>query len=354
MRLAVALTMLAWAAACDGPVDDLKRDAMKAATDAIFEDLECQKLARPSTLARLRALLENPSADAASALLFAPEHVATLVSMAGPEAEVAVVVVRNTLAVAEHAGFLAEEGWDGLACADPTTLLCTVGEMSISVVCDDAGAAGIEIALARCALHGSVLDGALSLWREGEDTQAVFSALSVDETKVIDGTVTLAIGHGADGLGAAVRTVDGLRYIEHGGPAGGLSCGSQLRVETLATTANDDGALVVQLSGAHETAARSVGVQTFRRHLSYDGACACPLPGSAVAFDVPSPLGDEGTVRVSVTYVDADDEERCATARVELEGWPTTCSGLETVDPDCAADATASTLSQVLTAFCVR
>lgn len=350
-------------------------DPKKAVEDVVFEKLVCEEVARPSTLARIRTLLDAPNADNAGAVLLNPQDLASLVSVVGPEAEVGVVLTRNVLELSPQVDDVLKHGWptpgtkgagagdgrayfDGVACGEPVMLDCTAGSGSVIYDCEvDNGVAvfrAIEVVLDKCVVDGSVYHGAVTLVHEGDDgASARFDALAINETKVVNGDVRLAVG-GASGFDATVRTDDGGLTIEDfGGPDAGLECGEELRIDTLAFTDDDDVA-TVELSGDHRTTEETYGVHTGDGGLRFDGSCACPLPGSGVTIDVPRPLGEEGTVaHAGVSYdVAARDApiEACAKATVRLSGWPAGCFA----DADCGRAATESVLGAALTATCIR
>ena len=331
-----------------------EQDPVKAAEDAVFQKLECEEVARPSTLVRLRAVLEHPSADTASAFATNPQDVATLVALAGPEAEASVIVTRNVLRAADGAPDLLTSGWDGVPCDEPMTLACTAGEESVAVSCTHGKPTHIALTFDKCTVTGMVIDGDVTLERDGDSgAHAVFSALSIDETKVVNGAIALRFDD-ATSFQASVRTADGLTIVDHGGPKGGLECGEELRFDVLAFTTSKSGKEArVELGGSKQTVEETYGVATFGDHLHFDGSCGCPMPGSGIAFDMPRPLGKEGAVaHAKVTYTAPDDAKAsCAKANVELEGWPTSCSGL---GDDCGKGATAQSAAALLTAFCVE
>ena len=56
--------------------------------DALFDVLECQDIARPSTLDRVRDVLHEPTSDEVQALLLNPADLATVVAKGGVQVEV--------------------------------------------------------------------------------------------------------------------------------------------------------------------------------------------------------------------------------------------------------------------------
>ena len=340
-HILLPLVLLAGCENFDVAPQDLAKDPVQAVEDALFDKLTCDDVARPSTLARIRALVDHPSADTAGALLFAPEDLATLVSVAGPEAEVTVVVTRNLLKVAQTgaAADVLAHGWDGVQCAEPQTLECTAGAETVTVSCDARDQPyRIDLALARCTVDGTLLDGKVALERDGADVKARFLSLSIDETQVVEGELTLTAG-ATGAVTASVRAGDGgLRVLDHGGVDGGLPCGEQLEIDALAFAA-DGKTTKLEVAGSQATPDRVIGIETFGEDLTFDGSCACAIPGSGIAFDVPKPFGkDDEYSHVKVTY-GAGDAHACASAAVELDdAWP---------------KETAGALGGILSAFCV-
>src|SRR4051812_32182240 len=146
-----------------GLVAGCSADPVQEAEDAVFAKLVCEDVARPSTLARLRAVFDHPSPQTAAAFATNPQGLATLVSIAGPEAEGVVVALRN----ATRAEELFAHGWDGVQCGEPFALDCTAGDETASVSCDDGVANRVDLKLAKCTLGGMVLDGTVAIVRDG-------------------------------------------------------------------------------------------------------------------------------------------------------------------------------------------
>jgi hypothetical protein len=145
----------------------------------------------------------------------------------------------------------------------------------------------------------------------------------------------------------------GFRVLDHGGPDGPLSCGEELRVDTIAVNENQ-GVVEIALSGDQRTTEETYGVHTSGDNLRFDSSCACPLPGSAVDVDFPRPLGQDGTAHAKVSYgaPAKNDAEACASATVSLADWPKSC--VPGLGDDCGAKATENTLSAILTATCLK
>jgi hypothetical protein len=315
-----------------------KEDPRTVVENAVFDKLECEEIARPSTLSRVREMVDEPSLDHAAALAFNPQDLATLVSVAGPEVEGTVVVVRNVLDISPKTKALVRHGFDdfAFACDDGEVLDCTAGSETVSVSCDEHGDAdAVDVILDKCTIAGTVVDGAVTLVKERDGVRAVFDAFSINETKVITGDARLAVDDDCGcGFGASVTTKDGdgLRVVDFGGPKSGLECGEELRVNTLAFSDDGDDVVNVALSGSQVTTEETYDVDT---DVSFDGSCACPLPGSRVSVATP----DSG--RVTIDYAKGD-AKTCATATV-------------TLDEDLLGREEAqAALSSLMTAMCAR
>ena len=359
MKLHAALWSLPLALAfgCEDPPAADDAPSLEA---ALFDQLECIGLARPSTLQHLRDALHHPDPDRLRALLLAPQELAAVVAVAGPQAEAAVVVVRNLLHLLDSgaAADLLENGWDGVQCGEPVSVECTAGRGAVAVDCDDDDVAvGIRIELEACMLRGKSLDGAVTVARDGADARVQLDALTLDETRALGGELLL-LARVDDGLrdrfSFAVRQPTALRLQDNGGPDGGRSCGEELRLQDVDVSVADD-VVAVAFAGQHEDRERTVGLRTIGDELSFDGDCGCPRPGAGLQVEVPRPLGhDDATATATVRWVESQQPGFCAAAEVELSDWPSTCADVNNLGGDCARTATATSLSALLSAFCVE
>ncbi|MDP2342307.1 MAG: hypothetical protein Q8O67_15235 [Deltaproteobacteria bacterium] len=352
-KLALAVS-LALAASCEAPPIDA-HDPMGSLEAALFDQLECSNLSRPSTIEHLRDALHHP--ERIGALLFAPHELASVVALAGPQAEAAVVVVRNLLRLVNSGAGqeLLEHGWDGVQCGEPVSLECTAGRGSVIVDCEVGTVHGIRIEAEACTIHGENVDGALDL-RRGDDDDAVIvlDGLTINETKELQGELVLHHSVDDDLHSFAVRSPATLRLVDHGGPQGGRSCGEELRLQDLDVSVDDDD-VSVAFAGFQENRARKLGLGTVDDELVFDGACGCPRAGAGLQVEVPHPLGHQDeTAIATVRWVKTSLPGFCAAAEVELADWPSTCADLHNLDGDCAQQATASSLSVLLSAFCVE
>lgn len=329
-------------AACSSPEEI--RDAVE---DELFQSLECEDMARPSTLARVRAALDAPSADTFGALATDPADLATVVSFAGAEVE-GVMLAANMLNVVSQSDVVQEllaGGWDGVQCGEDVPLGCTAGEQATVVHCDVRGeVTGIDVSFERCALQGTVLDGALQFKRLPRDdvhASLLITQLSIDEAKFLDGTVRVDIAH--DGAFVANGAA---ALLEHGGFDGGLECGATLAANAFAMELSSVGGRVV-LDGVRDSADEHIALRGDIRYdtpVDGDGGCACPSPGSSLFVDVPRPLGIDGeTAGATITWGECN-------ATVELSDWPEDCFAAG----DCAKEATKTVLSGVFSALCAK
>jgi hypothetical protein len=357
---------------CGATVD---RDAVTAAiSDAVVDHLACQDTLRPATLARLQAALTDPGLDTVQALVLAPEDLASAVAVAGPQAEAAVVVARTLWMVVDSGvgPHLVSGDWDGLHCDDVVPVPCTAGTASSVVVCDDGprhgDGIGRDVAVVqsfdRCTLRGVILDGDVQLSRANDDgvLRADLEKLAIDDRNELSGAfaVVMPADHSdVDGsvslAGLSARIIEPITFKSHGGLDGGLSCGEELDLDTLGIDVATE-ATRVAIAGAWNTRERSVGVVTGDGGLRFDGACACPTAGSAVSFEIPRPLGrDDQTALAHVAWHTpkaATTNGDCAIVTVDVDGWPTSCGGLEGVGSDCGAGAVQATMQAVLQAMC--
>jgi hypothetical protein len=342
------------------PDDDLPPggDEVAAAFEAaIFEKLECEDIARPSTLERVKDVLHDPTGDEIAALLLNPQDLATVVALGGAQVDGPVLLARNLLRVVDSGAGrdLLDGGWDGVSCGSPVAFACTAGEGATTVTCDGAVALSIALSFDGCTLDGTIYDGALTLDRvAGDDTVAAlaFAGFTLDETDAIEGALLLDVGQGSDAFAASVSSPDILEVEEHGGLAAGLECSAETTFETAGLVV-DATSGVVQMKASQAEPDATMGIETFGDHLAFGDplACACPLPGSGVLVDVPRPLGREGeTARARITWGASADA--CSAPHVLLEDWPPSCAGLEDVNGDCAKGATESTLTRLLGALC--
>ena len=354
-------------------------DAVTAAiSDAVVDHLACQDTLRPATLARLQAALTDPGLDTVQALVLAPEDLASAVAVAGPQAEAAVVVARALWMVVDSGvgPRLVNGDWDGLHCDDVVPVPCTAGTASSVVVCDDGprhgDGIGRDVAVVqsfdRCTLRGVILDGDVHLSRTNDDgiLRADLEKLAIDDRNELSGAfaVVMPADHSdvdadvEDSVslaGLSARIIEPITFKSHGGLDGGLSCGEELDLDTLGIDVATE-ATRVAIAGAWNTRERSVGVVTGDGGLRFDGACACPTGGSGVSFEIPRPLGrDDQTALAHVAWhtpTAATINGDCAIVTVDVDGWPTSCGGLEGVGSDCGAGAVQATMQAVLQAMC--
>jgi hypothetical protein len=336
-------------------------DAPRLVEDAIFESLECHDVARPGTLARVRAVLDEPTLEEIAALATAPEDLASIVALGGVKVEATVVVLQNVLRLAldeQLRADLQSGGWDGVSCDEDVVVSCTAGTGRGAVLCEDGAASAIRLDLHACTIDGGVYDGAITVARVVDDDRIArvsFAALTIDEATKVQGAFDVRLDV-QDRLLASVRGEQPLKIIEHGGPSSGLSCGEELAIDVAAVDFGEDDA-TIELS-AHQRDADSVlGLATVGEHLTYSGACGCPDPGSGVEVVLPQPLGEEGAeARLQLSWSASQDDTACATAYVSALEWPTTCWGAEAIGGehvDCGEQATVSVLTRMLQAFCV-
>ena len=239
-------------------------------------------------------------------------------------------------------------GWDGVQCGEDVPLGCSAGEQTTVVHCDvrRGEVTGIDVSFARCTLQGTVLDGALQFKRLPKDdvhAALLITQLSIDEVKVLDGSVRVDIA--TDGAFVANGAAE---FIEHGGFDGGLECGATLAANAFAMELSSVGGRVV-LDGVRDSADEHIALRGDVRYdtpVDGDGSagCACPSPGSSLFVDVPRPLGiDDETAGATITWGECS-------ATVELSDWPEDCLAAR----DCAKEATESVLSGVFSALCAR
>jgi len=275
--------------------------------------------------------------------------------------------------------------WDGLHCDDVVPVACTAGTASSVVVCDDGPrhdrsdgkrdgdgiGRDVEViqSFDRCTLGGVILDGDVHLSRTSDDgvLRADLDKLAIDDRTELSGAFAVVMpaeqSNGAADVdsslslaGLSARIVEPITFKRHGGLDGGLSCGEELDLDTLGIDVGAD-ATRVAIAGAWNTPARSVGVVTGDGGLRFDGACACPTGGSGVSFEIPRPLGrDDETALAHVQWhtptATAAGNGDCAIVSVDVDGWPTSCGGLEGVGSDCGAGAVQATMQALLQAMC--
>lgn len=333
-------------------------DVAQLIEDAVADKLQCEELLRPSTIERIRAVLHDPTFDEVSALLLAPEDLATVVALAGTEVEGSVILLRNLVLLTESgaAQQLIEGGWSGVGCGDPVTVACTAGSQTTTVSCDAGAASAVTLAFDGCTLDGTLHQGAMTLARvTGDDNAAAlaFDALTFDEIERYQGGLLVDVGAGPGAFAASVAGADRLEVIEHGGLAAGLECSAETRFD-IASFALQGEVATVQMSIEKEDPEQTVGLETFGNHLTFTGAdCACPDAGSGVLIDVPRPLGlDAAPAQARVTWQATAEAGLCARADVELLAWPSACDAVSDVAGDCAQAATAAVLAELLTALC--
>jgi hypothetical protein len=359
---------------CGAPADT---EAVTAAiSDAVVDHLACQDTLRPATLARLQAALTDPGLDTVQALVLAPEDLASAVAVAGPQAEAAVVVAR-TLWMVVDSGVgprIVSGEWDGLHCDDVVPVPCTAGTASSVVVCDDGPRHGdgigrdVEViqSFDRCTLRGVILDGDVRLSRTNDDgvLRADLEKLAIDDRNELSGAFAVVmpadhsdvdadLDNSLSLAGLSARIIEPIIFKSHGGLDGGLSCGEELDLDTLGIDVATE-ATRVAIAGAWNTPERSVGVVTGDGGLRFDGACACPTGGSGVSFEIPRPLGrDDQTALAHVAWhTPTASDGDCAIVTVDVDGWPTSCGGLEGVGSDCGAGAVQATMQALLQAMC--
>ncbi len=300
-------------AGCALPTPEEVRDSVE---DEIFAGLECEDIARPSTLARVRAALDAPSPDTFGAIVTDPADLATVVSFAGAEVEAMLAAAHNIDMIVSSGAVdeLLDGGWDGVQCGEDVDVGCVGGTGTTVVHCDlrRHEVVSIEESFDRCTIHGVVLDGAVTFSRLPKDeTHAAlsFTSFSIDETKVIDGEARVDIAE--DGAFSAALAQQGFQFLEHGGIDSGLECGATLAINALAIDIDSTGGGIV-FDGMRATSDENIAV---RGDISFakDQACACPLAGSSLFVDQ---LGG-----ATVTWGDCDatvalDEDNEAVERV--------------------------------------
>lgn len=334
-------------------------DAKDAVEDAVVEKLTCDERLRPSTLARLRAFLASADAETLGALLTNPADLASVVAVGGPQIEGGVLVARNLFAlVADGTGAdLVRSGWDGLLCGDAVPAQCTAGSATTVVSCDRLGrATAVRLDFDRCTLRGVVTDGVVDLDRDESDdslARATFAGFTLNEVRALEGSLTVDVNVGADAFAAAVVDPDRFAFVEHGGLASGLECGSELDFAAFDVDVGADDTVVV-FDGTRRTPEATLGMATTGEHLRFVDGCACPQPGSGLFVDVPRPLGQENqTARARIDWVAAVDDSVCATPRVTLSDWPTDCGALDALaSGDCQKAASEDVLAGTLQALC--
>lgn len=336
-------------------VPDVPEDPVAALEDAIFDALQCEEIARPSTLQRIRDLLHDPTAEELQALLTAPEDIATIVAMGGLKVEGSVVLARNLARVLSGEPVV-QGGWDGVECGS-VALACTAGEKTSTVLCEQGVPVSVDVAFEGCVLDGTLYDGALAYDRVDGDPGAArvaFSSFTIDEVKRADGALEVRVGL-EDGVSASAGGDSAFVIESHGGPTSGLSCGEALTIDALALDADLSGG-VLQLDGRNVTDDGSFGIRTTGEHLAFEtpAACGCPIVGSAVELELPRPLGRAGEeALLRVEWKASADAALCAQAQVTAVQWPGDCAGIDEASRDCGRAATEQTLSELLTAFCV-
>lgn len=268
------------------------------------DHMVCDDALRPSTLRHIDAALRRP--DAASlAAVFSAEDLASVVSFV-PQAEAVVVVGRNVWSVVDS-GFgkdVVAHGWDGVQCGEPVTVQCTAGKGVSTVDCDDDGAAfAVTQELDRCTLHGVVLDGVVALSKDEDDRVAVDVDLVVDEFRDVEGAFVV------DRRG--LRATSPIAYRDHAG----YSCAEEFVFDDLAVQADGE-TTTLALTGAQVSDDHGVGVDSAG---VYDGACACPRPGSSMAVLVPRPFDETHMATAAIEFGEGDDDV-CATVSVTVDG----------------------------------
>ncbi len=345
--------------------------------DALLEKLTCDETLRPSTLQRMRAVLEDADDETIGALLLNPQDLASVVALGGAQVEAPVIVARNLLRIFADgtANDVVENGWDGVSCGEAVPLSCTAGEQRSVVDCDADGAAtALRLSFDLCTLGGVVYNGAVTLTRLSDvgvvDVGAAevaalgFDDFTFNEVRRLDGTLLIDVGPvdvgtSADRFVADISDAQRFSFVEHGGLASGLECASETTFATLGLDVDGDSAFV-KMGASRADPDVTVGIETFGDHLRFGdpSVCGCPLPGSGALIDVPRPLGRAGeTGKARVTWQPSSDATLCSQPRVELVTWPESCdvgeSGVD-VDGDCARGATEDMLAAALGALCAR
>lgn len=332
------------------------RDAM---ADALFDRMACEDGPRPSTLKRLREALEDPGLDTAAAFALNPQDLASIVSLAGPQAEAVVVVTRNVWSVAESGlgrTFIDEVAggtFDGVTCGDSLPIECTAGSGTSTVECDDDGAAfAVVQELSLCTLHGIVFQGTVLLSKDASQAQHLrvdVNGLAIDEATAVDGVLDVTLQPDRN-EGFSLRLVEPFAVKDHGGRESGLSCGQELNLDVLDLVV--DGATTrFGVDGFHHQDDRSVGLRSEVGHdVVFDGSCGCPRPGSALSFVIPRPLGsDTETSTAHVVWGDGDAHS-CASVSVAIDDWTNACDVIDGVD--CGRGAVEVGLAALLQTLC--
>lgn len=325
----------------------------------LLDFLECDGGLRPSTVERLKAVLRDPDTLSLDELVAAPEDVAGLVGMAGLTVEGYVLLARNLALLFEqgHVEALIAQGADGLSCDDTITLACTAGTGTTRVLCPPGEPRTIESTYSACVLQGRKLDGQMTIAvPEADETsaQVTFNGFTVDEVTQVVGAAALDLEATSDAQSLALDAMAGLQIISHGGVASGRSCGETLTLERLGL-ANTAQVARVGFKGSKRTPDATYALETFGAdELSWAKplACACPAAGSGVTVSVPRPLGRADEVATMRVTYGAAAAGSCATARVEMVGWPTDCSFLENPTADCGKGAAEEVIEPLLTAMC--
>ena len=342
-KILAALLLLSALPACPEPPPDLP-SARADFEDALFDFLACDERASPSTLARLRAVIDEPSTDNAIALVTAPETLASVVAMAGPQVELTVIALQNIrlAATSGHGAQLIESGWDGLSCDDVLPVACTAGTAVSTVGCDDGVTpSGVVIRWDACVLSGTRFDGDLVYARQAYGSAHLGGAdFSVDEVRGLDGELAVAVaGGGAD---IVARDVDGVAFVSFGGPEGGLSCGERLEAERAVVEIS--GSVVhLELEGAHVTVDARTGVSTTGSHITVSDvvACPCPDPGSTLQLSIDDVAGTDSVGVIDVSWRGGGAGEGCRAVDVSTTSWPTSCTGF---GDDCGQAAITDTV----------
>jgi len=347
-RLPLALPVVLVCACTEPPSLD---DARGTFEDALFDHLTCDEIARPSTLERLRALINEPTTDEAIALLTAPEDLASLVSLAGPQVEVTVIAIQNVhLAATSGLGQeLLDGGFDGLTCDDVVPIACTAGTASSTVLCDDGvSVSGLTQGFDGCVLRGALMDGALTFSRQADGSARLAGeTFSLDEVRALEGGLVLAVG---DGTFAATDD-DGVAFVDFGGPESGLSCGERLSLTT-ASLSVDGSAVRVELDGSHATPDGATALRTKGAHVRVADPLVCPCPddGSVLEVTLPRVGGTDADGVLEVRWAGAGEEGACRGVTVAALSWPSTCTGF---GDGCGQGAFESTMASMLGAFCI-
>ncbi len=347
--LVLALTMTAVACPEAPPEVPSIQDDFE---DVLFDFLACDERASPSTLARLRAVIDEPSTENAIALVTAPEALASVVAMAGPQVELTVIALQNIrlAATGGHGAQLIEDGWDGLSCDDVLPLACTAGTATSTVVCDDGDSvSGVVISYGTCVLGGTRFDGDLVYARQADDSARLGGEdFSVDEVRGIDGELAVAVAGGGTDIRA--RDVDGVGFVSFGGPDGGLSCGERLQADD-AVVEVVGSSVYLELQGRHITVDSSTALETSGSHITVTDVVACPCPdaGSSLQLRLDDVAGTEQAGVIDVSWRGAGADDGCRRVSVSASSWPSSCSGF---GDDCGQEAIEKTLSGLLGAFC--